>query len=177
MLVNMEEAPGGLETVRTFLNTWVIPNESRLVEDHLEAMVADSSAWSATFPDLGKPGTLADLTALRDDLRAALGQTHPVSLADALARHPLMPTLCADGRPVSLTPAVAGAAGELLALALNAAAEGRWHRLRACPDCRWVFYDTSRNASRTWCAMTAGGPHGRGCGSIAKTRAYRARQH
>lgn len=174
MLVNMEEAPGGLEAVRTFLNTWVIPNESRVVEDQLPAVVAD---WAATFPDLGEPGSLAELAALRDDLRAALGQTHPVSLADALARHPLVPALQAGGRPVTLAPSAGGAAGELLALAVNAAADGRWHRLRACPDCRWVFYDTSRNASRTWCAMTAGGPHGRGCGSIAKTRAYRARQH
>jgi predicted RNA-binding Zn ribbon-like protein len=37
-----------------------------------------------------------------------------------------------------------------------------------------VFYDSSRNARRTWCSMTAAGG-ARGCGSIAKTRAYRAR--
>ncbi|WP_163512706.1 CGNR zinc finger domain-containing protein [Fodinicola acaciae] len=173
----MDAAPGRLEVVRTFLNTWVIPNESRVAEDRLAGLVADPAAWRSTFPDLGKPGPLADLTALRDDLRAALGQTHPVSLAGQLARHPLAPALRADGRPVELAPVSAGAAGELLALAINAAADGHWHRLRACPDCRWVFYDTSRNASRTWCAMNSGGPGVRGCGSIAKTRAYRARKH
>ncbi len=32
----------------------------------------------------------------------------------------------------------------MLALVLTAVYEGRWHRLRACPDCGWVFYDTGR---------------------------------
>ena len=64
-------------------------------------------------------------------------------------------------------------ASALVAIVVGAIAAGRWHRLRACPDCGWVFYDTSRNARRTWCSMTAAGG-ARGCGSIAKTRAYRA---
>ena len=49
------------------------------------------------------------------------------------------------------------------------------HHLRTCPDCGWVFYDSGRNARRTWCSMTAA-DGARGCGSIAKTRAYRARR-
>jgi predicted RNA-binding Zn ribbon-like protein len=66
-------------------------------------------------------------------------------------------------------------AAVLLSFAIAAISAGIWHRLRACPDCGWVFYDSSRNARRTWCSMTAAGG-ARGCGSIAKTRAYRARQ-
>lgn len=43
------------------------------------------------------------------------------------------------------------------------------HRLRVCgnPDCRWVFYDETRNASRRWCSPT--------CSSLIKVRRYRAR--
>jgi predicted RNA-binding Zn ribbon-like protein len=39
-----------------------------------------------------------------------------------------------------------------------------------------VFYDHSRNGRRTWCAMYAGTPDGRACGTIAKVRTYRRRQ-
>ena len=63
----------------------------------------------------------------------------------------------------------------VLAAVLTAIAEGTWTRLKACPDCRWVFYDHTRNGSKRWCLMTAGGSSGRSCGSIAKVRAYRAR--
>jgi len=35
-------------------------------------------------------------------------------------------------------------------------------------DCRWVFYDGSRNGRGRWCTMDV-------CGNRAKTRAYRQR--
>lgn len=162
MMVNMaEQAPGDLETVRTFLNTWEIPNDTREPVDRL-------SEWAAEFGGEG-------LAELRDDLRAALGQTHPIGLTGALSRYPLTVLLNRSERPVELAPVEPTTGARLLAVALNAVADGHWHRLRACPDCQWVFYDSSRNASRTWCAMTSAGPSRRGCGSIAKTRAYRAR--
>jgi predicted RNA-binding Zn ribbon-like protein len=51
--------------------------------------------------------------------------------------------------------------------------EGDLARVKACPgpanDCGWLFYDTSKNASRRWCSME-------GCGSVAKMRHYRARR-
>jgi predicted RNA-binding Zn ribbon-like protein len=39
------------------------------------------------------------------------------------------------------------------------------HRLRHCPDCDWVFQDTTRNGRRTWCDMAD-------CGSRAKARRH-----
>ncbi|MGN9909600.1 CGNR zinc finger domain-containing protein [Phytohabitans sp. LJ34] len=168
-----------LDQVRDFLNTWEVPNDTRVPVDHLEALVSTPERWARAFPDLPRAARadLADLRALRADLRAVLGHTHPVGLGDRLARHDLVVTLREPPHEpaVLIRPARPSAAGDLLAAAVNAVAAGRWHRLKACPDCQWVFYDTSRNASRTWCAMTPGGPAGRGCGGIAKTRAYRAR--
>jgi predicted RNA-binding Zn ribbon-like protein len=58
---------------------------------------------------------------------------------------------------------------------VEAVASGAWSRLRRCPDCRLVFWDRTRNASKIWCGMYAGAD-GRACGSIAKVRRYRARR-
>ncbi|WP_374655292.1 ABATE domain-containing protein [Dongia sp.] len=43
-------------------------------------------------------------------------------------------------------------------------------RIKRCPalDCRWFFFDTSRNATRRWCAMGD-------CGVKAKVQRYRHR--
>lgn len=59
----------------------------------------------------------------------------------------------------------------LLAIIARAQADGTWERMKACraEDCRWAFYDRSRNRSRAWCSM-------RECGNRAKARSYRARQ-
>lgn len=60
--------------------------------------------------------------------------------------------------------AVAQSAGDLLTSAGNT-------RVRQCAGdpCGWLFYDTSRNRSRRWCAME-------GCGNRAKARRYYERQ-
>jgi predicted RNA-binding Zn ribbon-like protein len=64
-----------------------------------------------------------------------------------------------------------GLVASLLAIIARAQADGTWERMKACraEDCRWAFYDRSRNRSRAWCSM-------RECGNRAKARSYRARQ-
>jgi predicted RNA-binding Zn ribbon-like protein len=64
-----------------------------------------------------------------------------------------------------------GLVASLLAIIARAQADGTWSRMKACraEDCRWAFYDRSRNRSRAWCSM-------RECGNRAKARSYRARQ-
>lgn len=46
-----------------------------------------------------------------------------------------------------------------------------WPRFKACrnDECRWAFYDTSRNRSGQWCSMAV-------CGNRMKGRAFRRRQ-
>ncbi len=68
-----------------------------------------------------------------------------------------------------------GRAGDYLAIVLAAIADRTWPRLKACPDCRWVFFDHTRNGSKRWCLMNAG-PTGRACGTIDKVRRFRQRQ-
>ena len=178
MLVSMStpsEAPGRLEQVRTFLNTWRIPHETRLPTDVLPTLACDRKAWEAELPDLSRPAEpdLDELARLREDLRGALGQHAPESLRPWLVRHPVTATI---GRPVVYMPDNTGTAGDVLALVVEALAAEQWARLKACPDCRNVFFDHSRNRSRTWCSMYAETPDGRACGSIAKVRAYRSRR-
>ncbi len=77
------------------------------------------------------------------------------------------------GADASLEVASASPAGHALAplvgTLMAAQADGSWTRVKACArdSCRWLFYDTTRNRSRTWCTSTT-------CGSREKAkRAYR----
>jgi predicted RNA-binding Zn ribbon-like protein len=64
----------------------------------------------------------------------------------------------------------AGATAHLLAYMMQAMSDGTWPRLKLCraDDCRWAYYDLSKNRSGAWCSMA-------GCGNRAKARAYRER--
>ena len=47
---------------------------------------------------------------------------------------------------------------------------GDRRRIKRCPshDCLWLFYDSSKNLSRRWCAMDD-------CGTLEKVRRYRGK--
>jgi predicted RNA-binding Zn ribbon-like protein len=54
------------------------------------------------------------------------------------------------------------------ASALDVLRDGPLDRVGACPTCRWLFLDTSRNGRRRWCSMDT-------CGSRAKSAHYFAK--
>lgn len=66
---------------------------------------------------------------------------------------------------------VKGLEEEMMAAATWAQHTGIWERLKVCAneECRWAFYDGSRNRSGSWCDMDM-------CGSRAKMRTYRMRK-
>jgi predicted RNA-binding Zn ribbon-like protein len=124
----------------------------------------------------GTPESIAMLRALRrlirelalrnNGIEPAAGQ---VSGLDALTLR-----LDLSGVP-SLRPDVPGdLAREIgaatVAALLRATARPGWPRFKACrgDDCRWVFVDGSRNASRRWCDMA-------NCGNRAKAATFRDR--
>jgi predicted RNA-binding Zn ribbon-like protein len=161
-----QAAPGLLEQVRGLLNTWVIPNDSRVPVDQFDAYRRRRKL---------RPRDAATLRDLRDDLRAVVeGQVSAdATLTEWIERLGV--------RVVVMDDAVQfrhgdGPGGEILVVALDAVATGRWSRLKACPDCHWAFYDRTRSGTKRWCLMNAGSPTGRGCGNIAKARRHRARQ-
>jgi len=60
---------------------------------------------------------------------------------------------------------------ELLLIIRQAQEEGTWSRLKLCgnPDCRWAYYDRSRNQQGHWCDMAS-------CGNRLNNRQLRARR-
>lgn len=161
-----QAAPGDLEQVRALLNSWRIPNDTRLATDRFGDYARDHGLH---------PDDIGPLRELRDDLRAVVeGAPGAASRVGAWAARLGLRPVIRDGDIGFEHPGCP--ADGILAIALTAAADGRWRRLKACPDCRWIFYDHTRNASKRWCLMYAGGPDGRACGTIAKVRQYRQKQ-
>ena len=120
----------------------------------------------ATDAREGLRALLAMNAGLKADQRAVAalnGVLAPVSLGVEVTLHGIQ--LGASG----------GGLDELLAdvsqAILEARADGTWSRLKVCrsEDCRWAYYDRSKNRSSAWCTMAE-------CGSREKVRAYRSRR-
>ena len=185
-MVNEEhrwEAPGSLELVRTLLNTGLPPREDD-GHDRLLSLRADPARWAAAFPGVPVPTRrqAAELIELRDGLLRLLDA--PPTAGDAawlrgwFERTGLGVRVSVEDGGLAVghaAPARSGLAGAVTEAVAEAVAGGTWPRLRRCPDCRLVFWDRTRNASKVWCGMYAGAD-GRACGSIAKVRRYRARR-
>jgi len=165
------EAPGELERLRRFLNT---SNPESGAEHFVDG--PDVRAWLVR-EDHDDPGRLdADdatrVRGARDGLRRAIIAADLSALDHALAGASL--TVRFEEGGTRLAPTGTGVeriVSWLAATIHDAVLDGSWPRLKACanPHCRWVTFDRSKNASGTWCSMTA-------CGARARARAYRARQ-
>ena len=70
----------------------------------------------------------------------------------------------------STNPGLDRAIAEFLIAVYSAMADGTWERIRVCrnPECRWAFFDQSRNRARMWCSMAE-------CGNKMKARRFRRR--
>ncbi|HEY0534746.1 MAG TPA: CGNR zinc finger domain-containing protein [Actinoplanes sp.] len=118
-----------------------------------------------------RPSDLTAAVALRAALREALTDgTNGAKATQALAGFPLR--LAPDPTGGLRLTATSGVPGLDMIVETVAAsvAGGGWNRLKLCSaaDCRWAFYDTSRNGGGRWCSMEV-------CGNRNKTRAYRRR--
>jgi hypothetical protein len=162
-LVRLDICGDPADLIVRFLNTLD-------VEEGTDAM-ASLDSWESWLSGQGLEGCFGpqDLDALergrglRGDLRAlASGERHGQGrLVD------IQVALTADGTVELSAPT---AVGFLAAAAAKVALETRLDRVKICPadDCRWAFYDTSRNRSRQWCSMEV-------CGNRAKARTHRQR--
>jgi predicted RNA-binding Zn ribbon-like protein len=174
-------APAPLEVVRQFVNTLDVETG----EDEL-ARAIGARDWLADHEllDATVRLTSADqrrVVAVREALRALLLANNGVPLEpDAVEvlnavseRAPLEARFDPAGR-VGVTGrrgGIDGALGQLLAVVVQAVADGTWTRLKACreDECQWAFYDRSRNRSGQWCVMAV-------CGNRNKARSYRERR-
>jgi predicted RNA-binding Zn ribbon-like protein len=177
-----QSAPGRLEVVREFVNTRDIEEDT----DEL-ANVAGAAAWLRTSELAGKGKLVVTeagrrrLISFREALRELLlagnrGEPLPkealAELNQRSAGVELGLRFDTEGAKLySACEGTDGAVAELLTIVAAAMRDGNWQRLKACPaeDCRWAFYDRSRNRSATWCQMGE-------CGNRSKARAFRARR-
>lgn len=176
-------APQPLDLVQRFVNTRNGMRGYDLLGNTAEAGHWLSEAGYQVDAGLGEK-ELGRLQTLREDLRSVLA-AHTLGASEQMefsaarldktcASVPLRPGFDPEGRP-RLSAASEGTerfVEELLAATIRAQHTGVWERLKACAneDCRWVFYDHSKNRSGNWCVMEI-------CGSRAKMRAYRQRQN
>jgi predicted RNA-binding Zn ribbon-like protein len=126
--------------------------------------------------------TAADLDrahALRESLRRLLrannaGRADATALAavNAAAERGRLGLALEEGGGLELAVrgrGVDAALARIVAVAFEAMLDRSWSRLKACRQCEWVFWDTSKNRSGSWCSMQL-------CGNRRKTRAYRQRR-
>jgi predicted RNA-binding Zn ribbon-like protein len=175
-------APRPLLRVQALVNTVELPaGPDRLADP------ADARPWlidnDLMAPDAGL--SAADLQTLRDvreALRALLmrngGGRSPTNaelapLRVVAAGGAVRAEFDADG-VVQLAAAGDSLTERLVELVLivrDAQHDGSWMRLKVCAndECRWAFYDRSRNRGGTWCEMSA-------CGNKLNNREFRARR-
>lgn len=175
-----QTAPVPLELVRAFVNTLD-------VEDSLDALAdrSEAHAWLTAHGLDGGEAAVDEtdrerLVAVREALRALLdannsGEAAPTGalavLNEQSAEAAVALRFDADGAAlVTSCGGVDSAIARLLSIVHDSMNDGTWRRLKACPadDCRWAFYDHSRNRSGTWCEIGK-------CGNRAKARRFRER--
>ncbi|MGH3376850.1 MAG: CGNR zinc finger domain-containing protein [Actinoallomurus sp.] len=169
-MVSRPSAPGSLELVEAFLRT---RNE---ITD-----LATMRTWSAAH---GLPGAMTRevyerALRLREALRSLMLANNG-GPADPAAVDTVNAEITASGLKPQLTPDATRlrwpapddrALGAVLAGVVAAMTDGTWPRMKACAagDCRYAFYDHTRNRSGRWCDVS-------GCGANARMRAYRQRR-
>ncbi|MEV4510568.1 CGNR zinc finger domain-containing protein [Dactylosporangium sp. NPDC049525] len=185
-------APGGLALVEAFLRTrntvtsprtlaaWLRAHDFRCgpltdsslavavgVREAIRALADANSAVPAPGPPT--PSALSDPSGPAVPALDALLLEHRVT--PALTGDPASPVLRwraagtepGDGLPAALAVILGGV--------VTAIADGTWPRFKTCAadDCRYAFYDHTRNRSTRWCDVA-------GCGVNSRMRAYRTRR-
>ncbi|HEU5253595.1 MAG TPA: CGNR zinc finger domain-containing protein [Solirubrobacterales bacterium] len=163
-----------------FVNTCDLEDGTDSIAEpgQLADWIAERTGELIAAPD---PEDVSRVHDLRESLRALLathnggtaGDAELRPLREAAERSRYRTTLSPEGT-IEIAPArsdLTGFEARLLLAIERLQAQGAWPRLKACTDdeCRWAFYDTTRNRSRTWCSMEE-------CGNREKTRRYRQRR-
>jgi predicted RNA-binding Zn ribbon-like protein len=178
-LINTRSVESGTDEIATpvLLATWLrdrflLPAGVSVTSDeHQRAIRAREGLRALAAANGAKPEPADHARGDRLRRRGLTGSAL-ADLAGLARRLPLV--LDTDARPPRLVPVSRGTADAVLAALLAAVAEsvanGTWNRLKVCrePDCRWAYFDHSRNRSRAWCSMTV-------CGNRAKAKAFRRR--
>lgn len=180
-MAERETATGDVGLVQAFVNTLdLVPRNEQLAEpDALKRWFVARGLIDPSAPVEG--ADLKHALAVREAMRGVIGgntgqRVFPVDVAtlnEVAAASRLRMRFGSDGKP-RLEPEVSGAVGalgRLVATLYSAMQDEDWRRLKLCgaDECRWAFFDRSKNRSSRWCTMES-------CGNRAKARRYR-KQH
>lgn len=175
------KAPGHLELLQRFLNTW--NHEFPIDWDRL-GTPAKARAWlrakglisASTRVTARDAARLRELREALKSLVIANDATSPppeavAALQRAARNADLRVELDESGR-TRLEPTQRGveaAGATMLGIVHEAHLLGTWPRLKGCRQCGYAFFDRSKNRSASWCAMSI-------CGNRTKNRTYRRRR-
>lgn len=163
-----------------FVNTRDVEEETDSIADPERLRGWISEHTGEHLPEL-EADEVARVQALREALRALMGANNGVEPGDRdleplreAAERSRYRLSFDPGGGLALAPARADLSGfesQLLLAIEHLQCHDAWTRLKACTDegCRWAFYDSTRNRSRTWCSMDV-------CGNREKTKRYRRRK-
>jgi predicted RNA-binding Zn ribbon-like protein len=171
----------GLENVRRFVNT--VHHEQGETEEALGSpqalrqFLADAGFGEVEVAAADLRRALEVREALRDVMGANNGEPLEQASVDLLNQTAARAQVVAafdDNQSWRIEPVSNGvdrALGQMLATVFRSMSDGTWKRMKACgnPDCRWAFYDASKNRSGRWCEMAS-------CGNRMKARAFRERR-
>jgi predicted RNA-binding Zn ribbon-like protein len=176
-------APGGLELVRRFLNTYDV---QRSIEEL--GTPEQLSAWARAEGLVPRRGAFEPAAAdvervreIREELRALARRNNGIAcdcaldaLEEASARSSYAMSFDVatnTSRLRAKAGGVDGLIGTILAAVHAAMADKTWARLKACADdtCAWAYYDHSKNGCSRWCSAET-------CGNRSKVKRYRERQ-
>jgi predicted RNA-binding Zn ribbon-like protein len=180
-LIEEKVAPEPLIAVQGLANTHSFEDDEELLLDPGSARRwLVESDLAAPEIEIDEPA-LERLVGFRAVIRELIEANHDgeaspkaaAQLARLAAEHPVELVAGADGGlALDLEPpdSVDGVIAQMVGIVFQAQLESQWPRLKICAadDCRWAFYDRSRNRAGNWCQMGL-------CGNRAKNRAYRAR--
>jgi predicted RNA-binding Zn ribbon-like protein len=157
-------APEPLRLVQRFVNT--VDHEHHREWIGTASELADFLGCEEAEVDVERAHELRE--ALRMLLRANNGAPFDADALGAVNRAAAGVRLELDDRGRVVVGAEDPLA-RIVGVAFEAMLAGTWHRLKACRNCKWAFYDYSKNRSASWCSMQL-------CGNRLKTRAYRSRR-
>jgi predicted RNA-binding Zn ribbon-like protein len=164
-------APEPLRQIQQFVNTIDLSHD----REWLTGWLHDQGLLTPTKADLDRARTLRE--AIRELLYANnhSEQTAPHrSAVETLNLAANKAQVTIDFAEPALSVRAAGLdkiLGQIAVVSYLAITDGSWSRLKCCRnrDCRWAFYDRSKNRSATWCSMQL-------CGNRTKIRTYRRRK-
>jgi predicted RNA-binding Zn ribbon-like protein len=177
--IEYKVAPAPLIAVQGLSNTFAFePEEERLLDP------ASARRWlvesDLATPEIGVSKRQWERLVefrevIRDLIEANLtGNTkHLRRWERFVAEHPISVAVGKGGAlSLDLAPqgSVDGLIAQMIGIVYQSQVESLWPRLKTCAsdDCRWSFFDSSRNQSGTWCLMET-------CGNRSKNRSYRRR--